>query len=100
MNVTLERNITIGIKEEVDFVLQLMMWHLVDELKVRADYLQVFKLKKGEDGITIEHSQEVPKYKKIYKVNLENLLFNTDFLKVYVINTNNEYLTMMKAEEY
>ena len=62
------------------------------------DYLQVFKIRKCEEGIVIEHSQEVPEYKEKYVIDLENIEVNGN-IKVFVID-DYEYSTMMLAEEY
>ena len=65
---------TRGIINNVDIRLQILMWKLIDELKEKkkVDYLQIFKLSRDTEGrIIIEHSQEVPKYKAVYKINLD-----------------------------
>lgn len=54
------RYITRGINEKIDLQLQILLWSLVDDLKVEKDYLQVFKLSRVGDFINIEHTQEVP----------------------------------------
>lgn len=49
---------------------------MIDELKEEdknLDYLQVFKVRKCEEGIVIEHSQEVPKYKEKYVLVLKEI---------------------------
>ena len=51
-----------------------------------------------KEGIVIEHSQEVPEYKEKYVIDLENIEVNGN-IKVFVID-DNEYSTMMLAEEY
>ena len=51
-----------------------------------------------EEGIVIEHSQEVPEYKEKYVIDLEFLEVNGN-IKVFVID-DYEYSTMMLAEEY
>lgn len=96
------RYVTRCVNEEVDIRLQLIMWSMIDNLKdkgnVELDYLQVFKLRKCEEGIVIEHSQEVPAYKEKYVLDLENIEVNGN-IKVFVID-DYEYSTMMLAEEY
>lgn len=67
------RYMTRGIKEILDISLQGMLWKMVDDLKqskeVELDYLQVFKLRRSNEELIIEHTQEVPEYKKIYRFN-------------------------------
>lgn len=96
------RYITRGINEEVDIRLQLLMWSMIDNLNekgnVELDYLQVFKLRKEGAFIVIEHYQEVPEYKKVYTLELEDIELNRN-LKIYVIDSV-EYATMLLAEEY
>jgi len=92
---------TKGIINNVNINLQLLMWNLIDELKekVRVDYLQIFKLSKNSEGkIVIEHSQEVPKYKAVYEINID--MNDTELpMKVYVIDEKS-YSIMLLAEEY
>ncbi|MDM0483975.1 DUF960 family protein [Clostridium perfringens] len=95
------RYITRGTNEKLDLRLQLILWSMIDELNEESkelDYLQVFKVSKCEEGIVIEHSQEVPEYKEKYVLDLENIEVN-DSIKVFVID-DYEYSTMMLAEEY
>ena len=95
------RYVTRGVNEEVDIRLQLIMWSMIDKLNEEGkelDYLQVFKIRKCEEGIVIEHSQEVPAYKEKYVLDLENIEVNGN-IKVFVID-DYEYSTMMLAEEY
>ena len=95
------RYITKGANEKLDLRLQVALWCMIDKLNEdgkELDYLQVFKIRKCEEGIVIEHSQEVPKYKEKYVIDLENIEVNGN-IKVFVID-DNEYSTMMLAEEY
>lgn len=96
------RYITRGISEEVDIRLQLLMWSMIDNLNekgnIEVDYLQVFKLRKERAFIVIEHYQEVPEYKKIYSLKLEDIGLDKN-LKIYAIDSG-EYATMLLAEEY
>ena len=34
---------TRGVNEKIDLPLQILLWNLVDDLKIEKDYLQVFK---------------------------------------------------------
>lgn len=95
------RYITRGINEELDLRLQRILWNMIDNLKEEGkelDYLQVFKVRKHEEKIMIEHSQEVPKYKENYVLDLNNIEIN-EIIKVFVIDSE-DYSTMMLADEY
>lgn len=52
--------------EIVPVEIQILMWNIIDELKskIELDYLQIFRLKKKEDMVIVEHEQEVPQYKE------------------------------------
>lgn len=97
-----KRYMTRGVNEEVDIRLQLLMWSIIDNLNekgnVEVDYLQVFKLRKEGDFIVIEHYQEVPEYKKLYTLELEDIELNKN-LKIYVMDSR-KYETMLLPEEY
>ena len=92
------RYITRGVNEKIDLSLQILLWNLVDDLKVEKDYLQVFKLSKAGDVVNIEHTQEVPDYKACIKVNAKDLEFKEE-MKIYVIDSG-IYSTMLLSEEY
>ena len=80
------RYITRGINEKLDLSLQILLWNLVDDLKIEKDYLQVFKLSRVWDVVNIEHTQEVRDYKSCIKVNAKDLEFEGDE-KVYLIGS-------------
>lgn len=96
------RYVTRGVNEEVDIRLQLIVWSMIDKLKdkgnIEVDYLQIFKLRKQGDLIVIEHSQEEPKYKEIYSLELEDVELDSK-KKIYVIDSG-EYSTILLPEEY
>lgn len=92
------RYITRGVNEKLDLPLQILLWILVDDLKIEKDYLQVFKLSRVADVVNIEHTQEVPDYKSYIKVNAKDLEFEGDE-KVYLIDSH-DYSTMLLEEEY
>lgn len=92
------RYITRGVNEKIDLSLQILLWNLVDDLKIEKDYLQVFKLSRVGDVINIEHTQEVPEYKSSIKVNAKDLEFKEE-IKIYVIDSG-VYSTMLLSEEY
>lgn len=90
------RYCTRGINETVPILTQIVLWNLIDSMKVEEkDYLQVFKL--TTDGTTqhITHSQEHPLYER-------TLEFRTNepiTAKVFVID-DETHTTMLLAEEY
>lgn len=97
-----ERFMTKGIQDKISLELQLFMWSCIDTLKWQeneVDYLQVFELstwKRNEVLFqNIEHRQEVPKYKRVYKVPIKEAISKKIFVIDDGINT-----TMMLAEEY
>ncbi|EEH99635.1 hypothetical protein CSBG_03261 [Clostridium sp. 7_2_43FAA] len=96
------RYVTIGVNEEVDIRLQLIMWSMIDKLKeegnVELDYLQVFKIRKEENKIVISQRQEVPEYSCTYEIDIEDIQIE-DEIKVYVIDSG-EYSTMLFPSEY
>ena len=59
------RYVTRGIIDNVDLCLQLFIWNVIDGMKVKKDYLQVFICSSENGKQKIEHIQEVPEYKKI-----------------------------------
>ena len=96
------RYVTRGVNEEIDIRLQLIMWSMIDKLNdegnVELDYLQVFKIRKEENKIVINQSQEVPEYSCTYEIELEDIQID-DEIKVYVIDSG-EYSTMLFQSEY
>lgn len=96
------RYMTIGVKEKVDISLQVMLWRIIDDLKenkeIELDYLQVFKIRRNNKELIIEHTQEVPEYKKIYVFNKLSNLVKED-LKIFIIDEN-YYNMILLAEEY
>ena len=96
------RYMTRGIKETLDISLQMMLWQIIDDVKeskeVELDYLQVFKIRRSNEELIIEHPQEVPEYKKIYTFNKLSSLVEWD-LKIFIIDEN-DYNIMLLAEEY
>ena len=92
------RYITRGINKKIDLPLQILLWSLVDDLKIEKDYLQVFKLSRVADVVNIEHTQEIPDYKSGIKVNAKDFEFEGK-QKVYLIDSH-DYSTMLLAEEY
>lgn len=97
-----KRYISNGVNSKVNILLQVTLWDKVNELKksseIELDYLQVFRMKKGDKELIIEHSQEVEQYKKVHVFKgLSNLI--EEDLKVFIIDENS-YNIMILAEEY
>ena len=80
--------------------IQLLMWNMIDELKakIELDYLQIFRLKKNNNKVIMEHEQEVPAYKEQYELQ-EDAIFIEHDIKIYVIDSV-DYSTMILASEY
>jgi hypothetical protein len=102
MEVNMERKFnnpryaTKGISAEVPLMTQIIMWGLVDSMKVEnQDYLQVFTLTADEKTQRIEHHQEVPEYRNELSFPAENPVN----AKVFVID-DETHSTMLLAEEY
>ena len=97
------RYVTRGVNDEVDIRLQLIMWSMIDKLNdegnVELDYLQVFKIRKEENKIVINQSQEVPEYSCKYEIEIEDVQLD-DEIKVYVIDNGTEGITMLFPWEY
>lgn len=97
------RYVTRGVNEDVDIRLQLIMWSMIDKLKdeenIQLDYLQVFKLRKEGKKVIIEQSQEVPEHKVSYEIEIEDVEIGNEN-KIYVIDSGEEYSTMLLASEY
>ena len=97
-----KKYITIGIKEQIGIDIQLFMWNEIEKrinLKKELDYLQVFNISiidKDKGIVKIEHSQEIPEYKKTSIIKSKEVRNN---LKVFVI-LEAEYATMLLASEY
>lgn len=80
--------------------IQLLMWNRIDELKakIELDYLQIFRLKKNNNKVIMEHEQEVPAYKEQYELQEDAISIEHD-IKIYVIDSV-DYSTMILASEY
>lgn len=94
---------TRGIAAELPPELQLSIWRMIDDLRRRQmplDYLQVFRLDVVSiDGQTLQqitHTQEVPPYKNMVTVRIENPVGGR---KVFCID-DETHSTMLFAEEY
>lgn len=97
------RYVTRGVNTEVDIRLQILMWNLIDKINndksINVDYLQVFNISKKDNKIFIQHSQEVPEYKKLYEIRNVKDIEVEDKLKLFVIYEV-DHSTMLLAQEY
>ncbi|MDU6036935.1 MAG: DUF960 family protein [Clostridium butyricum] len=97
------RYVTRGVNTEVDIRLQILMWNLIDKINndksINVDYLQVFNISKKDNKILIQHSQEVPEYKKLYEIRNVKDIEVEDRLKLFVIDEV-DHSTMLLAQEY
>ena len=91
---------TKGINQTLDISLQIMLWQIIDDFKdtkeIELDYLQVFKIRRNKNQLIIEHTQEVPEYKKVYLFNNLGSLIEED-LKIFIIDEN-EYSILHSNE--
>ena len=91
-----QRYATCGVNARIPLITQIMMWGMIDDLKVPSvDYFQVFLLSAEKGMQKIVHEQEQPEYRKEYLFNEVEPVNE----KVYVIDSE-EYSTMLLAEEY
>ncbi len=92
-----DRYLTRGVSNEIPLEIQLLLWSMIEDVKVKKDYLQVFEIEPIKDNLLrIEHRQEVPKYKK--EIVVRNTGINSK-VKLFVID-DGEYSTMMLSKEY
>ena len=96
MNFKNRRLITCGVDLKVNPLLQVFMWHLIDELPEPKDYLQVFTCTSYDGKQKITHAQEEPSYKREYLIESDNPFF---IGKIFVID-DDTHSTMLLAEEY
>lgn len=94
-----QKYITRGIQSTLPIEIQLLLWNMIDSMKVtKKDYLQVFKFKiinKDENLIEIQHSQEKPKY-----INSINIVMSiNESFTIFCID-DITHSTMLLAEEY
>ena len=98
-----KRYTTRGVNADVDIRLQILMWGLIDKLKennsFQLDYLQVFNICKKGYRILLEHTQEVPEYKKLYEIKNMGDIELDERLKLFIID-DVEHSTMLLAQEY
>ena len=91
-----DRFITRGVAENLNPLLVMALWELIDSMTIQQDYLQVFVLSEEKGKQKIEHIQEVPEYKREYLITLDIPIFTG---KVFVID-DETHSTMLLASEY
>ena len=91
-----ERFITRGVADNLNPLLVMVLWELIDSMTIQQDYLQVFELSEEKGKQKIEHVQEDPEYKREYLLNTGTPLF---IGKVFVID-DETHSTMILASEY
>ena len=92
-----KRYLTREVANRVPVEIQILMWNLVEEIKVKKDYLQVFEvIPNGSEFVEIIHKQEIPEFTFSYII--KNVGIETK-MKLYIID-NGEYSTMMFSHEY
>ena len=91
-----ERFITRGVEENLNPLLVMVLWELIDSMTIQQDYLQVFELSEEKGKQKIEHSQEEPEYKCEYLLNAGTSIF---IGRVFVID-DETHSTMLLASEY
>lgn len=92
-----DRYITREASERVPLALQLLMWQMIDELKVKKDYIQVFEIRPYKYGLLeVIHRQEIPEFTSTLIIN--NIGIESK-MKIFVIDSL-EYSTMLMNYEY
>ena len=90
------RYCTKGINETVPLLTQIILWDLIDSMKVaEKDYLQVFKLAATDKTQHVTHTQEQPPYERTLEFRTDNPIT----AKIFVID-DETHTTMLLAEEY
>lgn len=95
------RYITRGVSEQIPLELQLFMWNEIDKVAKaeKVDYLQVFEFKVKDGYLEVEHRQEEPAYKKVYRLKLNETFKHMNDEKIFVID-DIDHSTMLLASEY
>ena len=101
-----ERYITKGINETLSTEITLYLWSLIEDLKkegINLDYIQVFEIFSAKDMVKIVHSQEIPPYKKVHKIQVQESIKESANEKirgkVFVID-DITHATMLMDYEY
>ena len=89
-----KRFITCGVNAEIEPLLQILMWNLIDQMPVsKKDYLQVFSLSETDGKLKVIHTQEEPQYEKEYVFNLKPIT-----AKIFVIDDDTHSTLLMNFE--
>ena len=96
MNFNNKRFITQGVDSEVDPLLQLFMWHCIDDMPPPKDYLQIFEISPQNGATKIKHIHEEPEYTKEYLLITDAPIFVG---KIFVID-DKTHSTMLLSNEY
>ena len=91
-----KRFLTRGVHLQVNPIIQLLLWRLIDNMPPPKDYLQIFKLTEENGQQKITHIQEEPEYTREYLLKTDTPIF---IGKIYVID-DETHSTMLLAEEY
>lgn len=98
-----ERYLTRNIANEIEPLIQMYLWELIDERKHKGeevDYFQIFDLSvENQDGKAMQkivHRQEEPEYSCVHYL---NYISEPITCKIWVIDSG-EYWTMLFPEEY
>ncbi|KPI53055.1 hypothetical protein KW95_04765 [Clostridioides difficile] len=97
-----KRFLTKGVDCEIPIKLQIFMWNLIDELKIKKDYLQVFDITPiNSSYVSVTHKQEIPKYTSTYKVEQStDVNFEIDAKKTIFVIDDIDHVTMLLSSEY
>lgn len=99
----IKRYATRGVANEIGLDIQMALWTLIDKRKEtgKIDYLQIFELsierRDGKQLQKIVHRQEVPSMRDEYLINVISEPMDT---KIWVIDSDGQYCTMMFPSEY
>lgn len=101
------RLITRGINEKLSGVYQIILWKLIDTMRINGeelDYLQIFNFytktdyESNKTYLLLKHSQEIPEYSKTYEMPIipgDEMVTG----EIFVID-DEECSTMLWADEY
>ena len=87
---------TRGVAENLNPLLIMVLWELIDSMTIQQDYLQVFNFSEKDGKQKMEHIQEEPEYRCEYLLKTDVPVF---IGKVFVID-DETHSTMLLASEY
>ena len=94
------RYITRGIDTNLPKELLLLLWHSIDEMQGKIDYLQVFTFEAcGSDLLAIHHKQEKPKKEKVLYVPMTKE-YNPILTQTIFVIDDGDHSTMLFSYEY